>query len=88
MPHHPPFLEVFERSCAASAVRAGGPGGAGGTDGAGGTGGAGGAGGAGGRCIDFVVRHGERHVGVLDFKKKLKLAVQPFNDTASGYQVA
>ena len=41
VPHHPPFTEVFERSCAA-----GGPGGAGGTDGARGEAGVGGAAGA------------------------------------------
>ena len=39
-PHHPPFLEEFERSCAAGA------GGAGGTDGARGEAGAGSAAGA------------------------------------------
>ena len=33
MCHITPFLEVFERSCAAGAWGAGGPGGAGGTDG-------------------------------------------------------
>ena len=64
VPHHLPFLEVFEKGCAAGAE------GAGGTGGAGGNGGAGGAGGAGGNCVDFVIRHGERHVGVLYVKKK------------------
>ena len=44
--HHPPFLEVFQRSCAAGAGGAGGPGGAGGTDRARGEAGAGGAAGA------------------------------------------
>ena len=46
MPHHPPFLEVFERSWAASTGGAGGPGGVGGTDGVRGEAGAGGAAGA------------------------------------------
>ena len=40
VPHHRPFLEVFERSCAAGAGGAGGTRGAGGTHGAGGTEGA------------------------------------------------
>ena len=44
VPHQPPFLEMFERSCAAGA---GGTVGAGGTDVALGEAGAGGAGGAG-----------------------------------------
>ena len=43
----PPFLEVFERSCAAGAGGAGGTIGAGGTDDARGEAGVGGAGGAG-----------------------------------------
>ena len=46
VPHHPPFLEVFERCCAAGAGGSGGPGGAGGTDGARGEAGAGSAAGA------------------------------------------
>ena len=45
-PHHPPFLEEFERRCAAGAGGAGGTVGAGGTDGARGEAGAGGAAGA------------------------------------------
>ena len=45
-PHHRPFLEVFERSCAAGAGGAGGTVGAGGTDVTLGEAGAGGAGGA------------------------------------------
>ena len=44
--HHPPFLEEFERSCAAGARGAGGTVGAGGADGARGEAGAGGAEGA------------------------------------------
>ena len=47
MPYHPPFLEVFERSCAAGAGGAGGTVGAGGTNDARGEAGVGGAGGAG-----------------------------------------
>ena len=35
VPHHPPFLEVFEKCCAAGAEDAGGTGGTGGTGGAG-----------------------------------------------------
>ena len=45
-PHHLPFLEVFESSCAAGAGGASGTVGAGGTDGARGEAGAGGAAGA------------------------------------------
>ena len=47
VPHHPPFLEVFERSCVAGAGGARGTVGAGGTDDTRGEAGAGSAGGAG-----------------------------------------
>ena len=46
LPHHPPFLEEFGRSCAPGAGGAGGTVGAGGTHGARGEAGAGGAAGA------------------------------------------